>query len=322
MKHLLQRTLALAMPHGIYLAIIAVIFASSVGSAGQVSDSRPSSTSQTQVVILGTGTPQADPDNSGPSVAVIAGGTAYLVDCGPGVVRRAAAAQRKGVAALVPQNIHVVFITHLHSDHTLGYPDLIFSPWVLGRSDPLEAYGPRGLQDMTDYIEKAWGKDIDVRTNGLEQANRTGYKVQVHEIAPGIVYKDKNVTVSAFLVAHGSWDQAFGYKFETADRTIVISGDTAPTDSVVKACNRCDVLLHEAYSEGDFSARTPERQKYFRSFHTSSAELAKEATQAQPRLLVLYHQMYGANVTYDQLLGEVKQHYSGNAVSAHDLDVY
>jgi ribonuclease BN (tRNA processing enzyme) len=158
--------------------------------------------------------------------------------------------------------------------------------------------------------------------SGLSQANRTGYKVQVHEIVPGIVYKDKNVTVSAFLVAHGSWDQAFGYKFETADRTIVISGDTAPTDSVVKACNRCDVLLHEAYSGVGLLSRTPEMQEYMRSFHTSSVELAKEAAQAQPRLLVLYHQMYGGGVTYDQLLGEVKQHYSGNVVSARDLDVY
>jgi ribonuclease BN (tRNA processing enzyme) len=163
------------------------------------------------------------------------------VDSGPGVVRRAAAAQRNGVAALAVQNIHVVFITHLHSDHTLGYPDLILSPWVLGRVEPLEVYGPWGLRNMTDYIEKAWEKDIDVRTNGLEQANRTGYKVHVHEIAPGIIYRDKNVTVSAFSVAHGSWDQAFGYRFETADRRIVLSGDTAPTDTVVKACNRCDV---------------------------------------------------------------------------------
>jgi ribonuclease BN (tRNA processing enzyme) len=297
-------------------------FASLVGAAAQVRDPGSSSTYSTRVVILGTGTPQADPDDSGPAVAVVAGGAAYLVDCGPGVVRRAAAAQRKGVVALAPQNIHVVFVTHLHSDHTLGYPDLIFSPWVLGRAEPLQVYGPRGLQNMTNHIEKAWEKDIDVRTNGLEQANRTGYRVHVHEIKPGIVYKDKNVTVSAFLVAHGSWDQAFGYRFETADRTIVLSGDTGPTTAVVKACDRCDVLLHEVYSETGFSRRTPQAQKYFRSFHTSSVELAKETLQAQPRLLVLYHQMYGDDVTYDQLLGEVKRYYPGDVVSARDLNIY
>jgi len=277
----------------------------------------------TRVVILGTGTPNPDPDNSGPSVAIVTGGAAYLVDCGPGVVRRTAAAERKGIAALAPQNIHVVFITHLHSDHTLGYPDLIFTPWVVGRTEPLEVYGPRGLQSMTNYIEKAWEKDIDVRTNGLERANRTGYKVQVHEIEPGIVYKDRNVTVRAFLVHHGSWDQAFGYRFETADRTIVLSGDTSPSDAVVKACNGCDVLLHEVYSATGFHERSLEWQDYFLQFHTSSVELAKEATEAKPGLLVLYHQLYGGgDVTYDQLLGEVARRYSGKVVSARDLDVY
>src|SRR5713226_1287659 len=260
--------------------------------------------SKTQVVILGTGTPAANPDASGPAVAIVVNGAAYLVDCGPGVVRRAAAAERKGIAALKVQNIQTVFITHLHSDHTLGYPDLIFSPWVLGRAEPLNVYGPHGLQSMTDSIEKAWEKDIDVRTNGLEQANRTGYKVLVHEIERGIIYKDKNVTVTSFLVKHGSWEEAFGYRFETADRTIVLSGDTAPTDAIAKACNRCDILLHEVYSEAAYS---PPALKYFRSFHTSSVELVKEATEAKPGLLVLYHQMYGADVTYDQLLREVKQ---------------
>src|ERR1035438_3183036 len=95
--------------------------ASAVGAATQSSNPGPSPSSRTRVVILGTGSPDADPDNSGPAVAIVAGGAAYLVDCGPGVVRRAAAAQRKGIAELAVQNIHVVFITHLHSDHTVGY---------------------------------------------------------------------------------------------------------------------------------------------------------------------------------------------------------
>ena len=307
-------------------ALLSAAFAAPASSLAAQEYAKPPSTPQTKVVILGTGTPQADPDASGPAVAIVVNGSAYLVDCGPGVVRRAAAAQRKGVAALAVQNIHVVFITHLRSDHTLGYPDLIFSPWVLGRVDPLEAYGPRGLQNMTSHIEKAWEKDIDIRTNGLEQANRTGCKVDVHEIEPGIVYKDKNVAVSAFPVAHGSWDQAFGYKFQSADCTIVISGDTAPTNAVVKACGGYDVLLHEVYSETTASQNAQPaiapRQKYFRSFHTSATELAKEAMEAHPTLLVLYHQMYGPGVTHDQLLSEVKEHYSGNVVSARDLDIY
>src|SRR6202162_6306716 len=186
----------------------------------------------TRVVVLGTGNPSADPERWGPAVAVVVNGRAYLIDCGPGVVRRAAAAEKNGIASLKAKELKIVFITHLHSDHTLGYPDLIFSPWVLERSEPLEAYGPRGLKSMTSHIEKARAEDIRLRLHGLEEANATGYKVNVHEIQPGVVYRDDNVTVMAFPVKHGTWKYAFGYRFDTKDRRIVISGDTAPTDEV------------------------------------------------------------------------------------------
>ena len=279
----------------------------------------------TELVVLGTGTPVADPDRSGPAVAVIVNGTAYLVDCGPGVVRRAAAAaQHDRVPALETPKLKIVFITHLHSDHTLGYPDLILSPWVLGREDPLAAYGPVGLQDMTRYILEAWKKDIDLRTRGSEQKSAPP-QVQVHEIQPGVVYKDAKVGVTAFLVRHGSWDQAFGYRFDTPDRSIVISGDTSPSDSVVKACNGCDLLLHEMYDDSMIKAaeqhRVPSRE-YFAAFHTSAKELAKIATEARPKLLVLYHQM-GAPVDDAQMLNALRtEGYKGPAVSAHDLDVF
>jgi len=156
----------------------------------------------------------------------------------------------------------------------------------------------------------------------LGQVNKTGYQVHVHEIEPGVVYQDKNVTVRAFLVPHGSWDQAFGYRFETSDRTIVLSGDTGPTDAIAKACHGCDVLLHEVYGEATVATQTPDRQKYFHAYHTSTGHLAKEAAEAKPGLLVLYHQMYWSPATDAQLLDEVKQHYAGKVVSARDLDVY
>lgn len=273
-----------------------------------------------EVVVLGSGTPNPDPDRSGPAVAVLVNGHGYLVDCGPGVVRRAAAASRVGGPALLARNLNPVFFTHLHSDHTLGYPDLIFTPWVGGRAQRLSAYGPLGLEEMTDHILAAWKKDIDVRTNGLEHANRTGYLVDVHEIQPGIVYRGDNVTVTAFLVKHGSWDQAFGYRFETPGRTIVISGDTAPTDAIVTACNGCDLLLHEVYNENGRSA-TGEWKKYLSRFHTSTAELAVIATKAHPKLLVLYHQLFEGG-SESELLQSVRAHYAGAVVTAHDLDIY
>jgi ribonuclease BN (tRNA processing enzyme) len=309
----------LRMPLSLFTVISALCLLSPPASAAQLA---PNATkSHTRLVVLGTGTPVADPDRSGPAVAIVVNEMAYLVDCGPGVVRRAAAAEKNGIAALNPIGINTVFITHLHSDHTLGYPDLIFTPWVLGRSEPLHVFGPRGLKGMTKNIEKAWKNDVYVRRHGLEQANSTGYKVVVHEIKPGVVYQDANVKVTAFLVKHGTWDEALGYRFDTANRSIVLSGDTAPTDAVVKACNGCDVLLHEVYNPHGAEMNTPHWKEYFATFHTSPEELGKIAQAAHPKLLVLYHQVL-EKLPEDDLVEQVKKSYSGEFVSARDLGVY
>jgi ribonuclease BN (tRNA processing enzyme) len=284
----------------------------------------PAPKSRTQVVLLGTGNPRADPDRSGPSVAIVVNDTPYIVDFGPGVVRRAAAALRQGVAGLTMPKLKTAFVTHLHSDHTAGYPDLILTPWVLGRKEPLEVYGPAGIKAMTEHILAAYSEDIDIRTNGLEHGNRTGYKVNAHEIKPGIIYKDENVTVKAFLVHHGSWREAYGYRFETPDKVIVISGDCAPSQSVVENCDGCDVLLHEVYTQVGYDESKEDWRTYITNFHTSSKQLAGLATKAKPKLLVLYHQMFfgGAKDTEEGLLKEMRQFYGGKVVSAHDLDVF
>ncbi len=274
--------------------------------------------SDLRVVFLGTGTPIPDPERSGPAVAVVAGTQAYLVDAGPGVVRRAAAAaDRTQMQALRPTALTFLFLTHLHSDHTLGYPDLIFTPAVVGRGKPLEVFGPKGTQEMTDHLMAAWKKDMDVRINGLEHGNAEAYKVNVHEIGPGVAYKDENVTVKAFLVKHATWDQAFGYRFEAAGRSIVISGDTAPTPSMAQACNGCDVLVHEVYC----NPPGQEGSAYYKAAHTSAAELAELASQARPKLLVLYHQLL-SGCSEATLLQQVQQGYAGAVVSAKDLDIY
>lgn len=276
---------------------------------------------QTQVVMLGTGTPNADPDRSGPSVAIVTGGRAYLVDCGPGVVRRAAAAQRNGIDALAPEKLGIVFITHLHSDHTLGLPDLMLTPWVLERREPLEVYGPKGVRSMTDHLLAAYAEDIRVRLDGLEPDKTEGWQVHAHELAPGLVYQDSNVRVTAFAVPHANWRHAYGYRFETADRVIVISGDTRPSDAVVEACNGCDILIHEVYSADRLATRPPEWQRYHTDAHTSSTELAALATRAKPRLLVLYHQLLWGTDD-DGLVREVRRGYDGAVVAGKDLEVY
>ena len=174
---------------------------------------------------------------------------------------------------------------------------------------------------MTRHIQAAYQADIDIRLNGLEPANPDGFKVEVKEIEAGFVYQDENVKVTAFAVRHGSWKQAFGYRFETADKTIVISGDAAPSESIAAMCQGCDILVHEVYSTAGYATREPEWQTYHASFHTSSKELAAIANQAKPGLLVLYHQL-NWGVSDEDLLAEIRQDYDGRVVSGSDLDVF
>lgn len=276
---------------------------------------------RTRVVLLGTGTPNADPDRSGPAVAVVVDGRPYLVDLGPGVVRRTAAARRAGVEALAVANLDIAFITHLHSDHTLGYPDFIFTPWVLGRDHPAKVYGPAGLKEMTEHLLAAYEQDVRIRIDGLEPANTEGYKVEAYEVEPGAVYQDDLVRVIAFRVQHGSWDEAFGYRFETPDRTIVISGDTGPSPAIAENCLACDILIHEVYSVAGFQRLPPVWQRYHSSFHTSARELGEIAAAARPGLLVLYHQLLWGS-TPEELVQEVTSAYEGTVVHGRDLDVF
>lgn len=275
-----------------------------------------------KLVVLGTGNPNADPQRSGPALAVIAHGKVYLIDAGPGLVRRAAAAHAAGVAELTMPALNRVFLTHLHSDHTVGLPDLMLSPWVLDRSDPLTVYGPPGTAAMIGHLTAAYGADIDNRLNGLEPINKTGWQTRAVEIAPGVVYRGDGMTVSAFEVKHGDWEHAYGYVFQTAGRRIVVSGDTTPTDAVASACNGCDVLVHEVYSVEGFKHRPPEWQRYHARSHTSSVQLAAIAKQARPKLLVLYHQLYWGSSDGDLVREIHAAGYDGTVVSAHDLGVY
>ncbi|MHA2207877.1 MAG: MBL fold metallo-hydrolase [Candidatus Thorarchaeota archaeon] len=271
----------------------------------------------TQVVLLGTGTPNIDPSRSGPSVAITVDGFPYIVDFGPGVVRRAIE------AGLKSSQLTHGFLTHLHSDHTVGYPDLILTPAIDGRNTTLVVYGPAGLQSMTNNILAAYKEDIRERLDGLEPASPESYVVKCHEIisdSPGIVYQDERVSVEAFPVIHGSWP-AYGYKFTSADRAIVISGDTAPTPVLVKKAKECDILIHEVYSAVALKDREDDWIRYHTSVHTSSHELAEIASQSRPKLLVLYHQLFWSR-SETELLQEVQSRYDGKVVSGNDLDVF
>ena len=301
------------------------------GSLTAQQQASPAPASKTQVVLLGTGNPFPDPDRSGPATAIVVNGRAYLVDFGPGVVRRAKAAMfDKGITALEPTNLTIAFATHLHSDHTVGYPDLIFTPWVMGRKVPLEVYGPKGIKDMTDHVLAAWQADIEERvsTESWQPSNyRDTYKVNVHEISEGVVYKDANVTVTAFPTKH-AFPETYGYRFDTADRSVVISGDTTYSQTTIDACHGCDVLIHEATTL-EFLAKRPDFQPYSAKYHTNTTQLAELASKAKPHLLIIYHAsivlrpgLRPQASSPEELLKEVLSGYSGEVVVARDLDVY
>jgi len=296
---------------------------------------------RTKVVLLGTGTPVPDPDRSGPATVIAVDDRAYLIDFGPGVVRRAeAAALKSGIAAVEPGNLKVAFVTHLHSDHSAGYSDLILTGWTSGRTVPLEVYGPSGLASMTEHILQAYRIDIATRTNpeGNQRRFPDGSKVNAHEIKPGVIYKDDKITVTAFATKHAM--ESYGYRFDTPDRRIVISGDTNPVEATINACNGSDILIHEAQAV-ELLPKLPESIRSFvAKYHTTTEQLAELAKKANPKLLVIYHTISfppglapprllppkaSTDALYaspEMLQKEIISRYSGNFAIGKDLDVY
>lgn len=274
--------------------------------------------SGTTLVMLGTGMPRPDPVCFGPATAVVHDGRTFLFDAGAGVMRRMAAA---GLSIRGPE---AAFITHLHSDHTLGLPDLILTTWVMGRRTKLPVYGPVGLKKMARYILAAWKEDIQVRIEGLERQTKTGYKIDAQEMDAGLVYDKDGVRVTAIPVLHGCWKQAYGFRIDTPERSIVISGDTRPTQAIVEAARGVDVLVHEVYPQ---SQAMPEIRiggeiwpSYMREFHTSDIELGVVAALAQPKMLVLHHIVRREQDDAELLASIRAGGYKGPVVVAKDLD--
>ena len=268
----------------------------------------------TRVILLGTGTANPEPQRMGPSVAVVSADRVYLVDCGPGVVRRAAE------AGLKTDQLTRVFVTHLHSDHTAGYPDLILTPPNSDRTEPLQAFGPPGLRAMTAHVLAAWKEDLAIRLHGMQPVSGRGFRVEAHDVKPGEVYRDAGVRIVAFAVEHGEWKHAYGYRLEAPDKTIVISGDTTYSRNLIEAAKGCDILVHEVYSEKGLASRTADWQRYHSAYHTSAPDVGRVAAEVHPKKLVLYH-LLPMGQTPEEVLDEVRRHFLGEIVYGNDLDV-
>lgn len=279
-----------------------------------------SNTTGMEVILLGTGTPYPDPAASGPATAVVVGGRVFLFDAGSGVMRRLKAAN------LPINGPEALFITHLHSDHTLGYADLMLTSWVMRRRAPFPVYGPRGLQRMTSHLLAAYSEDIGIRTNGLEHEVAGAYRVDVHEIRQGVVYEKDGVRVTAIAVEHGAWKNAFAYRIDAADRSIVISGDTRPSEALVKAATGADILIHEVYSAARLKPEDrpggKDWPRYCREYHTSDVELGALASRIRPKLLILDHVIRMGASDEELLAGVLAGGYNGRVVIGKDLEKF
>lgn len=276
----------------------------------------------TRVVMLGTGTPVPDAYRAGPSVAVIHRGQAYIFDIGAGSVRRAIEARYKyDIPGLYPSSVRAVFLTHMHSDHVADLSELAHTFWWR-RSENLLVFGPSGLTNMADAMDKELEADIRARLDGVQPvSNTTGYQLEATEISDGIIFQDTGITIEAFTVPHGDINPAFGYKIVADDMTIVISGDTAASEIIREKARGADLLIHEVISDKGLSENSPFWQAYHKSAHTLASDVGKIANDAQPKTLVLYHGLFYGTAEAD-VVAEVAEFFKGKIVLADDLELF
>lgn len=267
------------------------------------------------VLLLGTGFPRPNPAHAGPATAIVAGDKWFLVDAGRGVTLRIAATK------LEYKGLQAVFLTHLHSDHTSGLPDFFVTSWMFGRKEkPLQLYGPAGTQQLADAMLKFYEYDIHIRRDLMEAQPAGGATIKTHIVNEGVIYDDGEVKVTAFKVEHPPVEPAFGYRFDSGGQSIVISGDTHPSQNLIRFAKGADILVHEAYLPGYFEkVDTPEVAARLKAYHTDAQQAGEIAAAAGVKTLVLTHRIPAAPESEFRQLAAKAFH--GRIVVGNDLEM-
>lgn len=269
-----------------------------------------------QLTLLGTGLANPNPRRRGPSQVVRAGEHNVLVDCGAGAVHRLVE------AGLGPTEIDHVLITHHHWDHYVDLDHLIVARWTFGGDAPLNVYGPTGQKEMIEHMLKVHETDLTRRIEHMG-AHRGMPEIIVHEVDEGPFAEIDGMNISAFQVEHPPVDPAFGFRFDSKDRSIVISGDTKPCENLVKHAHGVDILVHECMMLKPGIAASPawgtaeDRRKKMATYHTFPEDLGLVARDAAPKLLVTSH-MTPAGEPWE-LQEIITRDYSGPTVIGEDL---
>ena len=254
-----------------------------------------------RVVILGSGTPRLDIDRFSQSILVEAGDERLLFDTGRGT------AIRLSQMNVNLSSINNIFFTHLHSDHIVGFPDVLMTGWVYQREKTLNIFGPSGTKNFVDNIKDAFNEDIKIRLEKPEELKILGLNTYVKEISGGLVYKSKNVEVHAINVDHGGGvEHAYGYKINYKDKSVVISGDTNYSEELVNAANDVDILIHEIAAAPSSLINKSEKVRGIMNYHTTPEELSKIINQTKAKFTVLNHVLLLGGITEDKVLKLIK----------------
>ncbi len=266
-----------------------------------------------KVTILGSGTPRVNIDRFSQSILIEHKNDKFLFDAGRGALLRL------NQSRILPNEIENIFFTHLHSDHILGFSDILMTGWVYHRQKPLNIFGPPGTINFVDSTIKSFEEDIKVRSLPPESLNVENLKSNIEIIYDDFIYKKNGLTIETFAVKHEPFTYAFGFKIFNSKYCMVISGDTTYSEQVIEKTKNCDLLIHEIAHASEHTLEKYPKAKGVISYHTDASQVSKIINTVKPRLTILNHVLSLDGSSDEQILNEIKKNTKHKVLIAKDL---